>query len=263
MDDAGQSYRWPAEWEPHGRPGSPGRTSVATGPASSRRFRGFTPRSSATLHQSETCRILVDDGRRSSAAARQCSATSGRRSEPRRVSLDSARTASGRATTARFSWSNVGRRVGADRLALQRLGQVPELARDDDAVPANWPRRKARPARRQPTCTAGASCWKAAASTCNGPGLAADDGGMPAQPVQQRNPRFDAGRLRSRSSPTISASKKVLWLNRGIAGDDTHGHVDDLARFVGPRTVVTVVEDEPGRRELSSRCKRTSNGCAA
>jgi agmatine deiminase len=39
--------------------------------------------------------------------------------------------------------------------------------------------------------------------------------------------------------------RKVLWLNRGIAGDDTHGHVDDLARFVGPRTLVTVVEDDP------------------
>jgi agmatine deiminase len=37
----------------------------------------------------------------------------------------------------------------------------------------------------------------------------------------------------------------VLWLNRGIAGDDTHGHVDDLARFVSPTTVVTVVEDDP------------------
>ena len=39
--------------------------------------------------------------------------------------------------------------------------------------------------------------------------------------------------------------QKVLWLNRGIAGDDTHGHVDDLARFVGERTVVIVVEDDP------------------
>jgi agmatine deiminase len=37
--------------------------------------------------------------------------------------------------------------------------------------------------------------------------------------------------------------RKVLWLGRGIAGDDTHGHVDDLARFTGPRTVVTVVEE--------------------
>jgi agmatine deiminase len=36
--------------------------------------------------------------------------------------------------------------------------------------------------------------------------------------------------------------RRVLWLNRGIAGDDTHGHVDDLARFVNPATIVTIVE---------------------
>src|SRR5439155_206812 len=37
----------------------------------------------------------------------------------------------------------------------------------------------------------------------------------------------------------------VFWLKNGIAGDDTHGHVDDLARFVNPSTVVTIVEDDP------------------
>lgn len=37
----------------------------------------------------------------------------------------------------------------------------------------------------------------------------------------------------------------VLWLGKGIAGDDTSGHVDDLTRFVGPRTVVTIVSDDP------------------
>src|SRR6266704_6970710 len=35
----------------------------------------------------------------------------------------------------------------------------------------------------------------------------------------------------------------VLWLKSGIAGDDTHGHVDDLARFTDPTTVVTIVEE--------------------
>jgi agmatine deiminase len=36
-----------------------------------------------------------------------------------------------------------------------------------------------------------------------------------------------------------------LWLGDGIAGDDTDGHIDDLARFVNPHTIVTVVEDDP------------------
>ena len=37
---------------------------------------------------------------------------------------------------------------------------------------------------------------------------------------------------------------QILWLKNGIAGDDTHGHVDDLARFVNPTTIVTVVEED-------------------
>ena len=37
----------------------------------------------------------------------------------------------------------------------------------------------------------------------------------------------------------------VLWLGDAIAGDDTDGHIDDLARFVAPDTIVTVLEDDP------------------
>jgi agmatine deiminase len=39
--------------------------------------------------------------------------------------------------------------------------------------------------------------------------------------------------------------KKVLWLGDGIAGDDTDGHVDDMARFVNENTVVIAFEDDP------------------
>ena len=39
--------------------------------------------------------------------------------------------------------------------------------------------------------------------------------------------------------------KRVIWLNSGILGDDTHGHVDDISRFVAPETIVTMVESDP------------------
>ena len=41
----------------------------------------------------------------------------------------------------------------------------------------------------------------------------------------------------------------TIWLGRGIDGDDTHGHVDDLSRFVSPDTVVTMVE--PDSRDVN------------
>ncbi len=37
----------------------------------------------------------------------------------------------------------------------------------------------------------------------------------------------------------------VIWLDKGIEGDDTHGHIDDLARFVNQDTIVTVIENNP------------------
>ena len=40
-------------------------------------------------------------------------------------------------------------------------------------------------------------------------------------------------------------AKNIIWLNRGIIGDDTHGHVDDITRFVNHNTVVTALEAHP------------------
>ncbi|MBI3050436.1 MAG: agmatine deiminase family protein [Acidobacteria bacterium] len=39
--------------------------------------------------------------------------------------------------------------------------------------------------------------------------------------------------------------RRTIWLGAGCVGDDTHGHVDDVARFVAPDTVVVAVEDDP------------------
>src|SRR5206468_4212868 len=62
--------------------------------------------------------------------------------------------------------------------------------------------------------------------------------------VQERNPGFTRADYEQVFAKYLGV-KKVLWLGRGIAGDDTHGHIDDLARFVGQRTIVTVIEDDP------------------
>jgi agmatine deiminase len=59
--------------------------------------------------------------------------------------------------------------------------------------------------------------------------------------VQARNPGLDRAAVERVLADHLGVSH-VVWLGRGIAGDDTHGHVDDLARFVDPQTVVTVTE---------------------
>ncbi|MGH7224227.1 MAG: agmatine deiminase family protein, partial [Gemmataceae bacterium] len=63
--------------------------------------------------------------------------------------------------------------------------------------------------------------------------------------VQERNPGFTRADY-ERVFADYLGVRKVLWLGRGIAGDDTHGHIDDVARFVGPRAVVTVIEEDRG-----------------
>lgn len=59
--------------------------------------------------------------------------------------------------------------------------------------------------------------------------------------VQARNPHLTKEEMEDALCRHLG-QRKILWLRNGIAGDDTHGHVDDLARFVGPSTVVIASE---------------------
>jgi len=62
--------------------------------------------------------------------------------------------------------------------------------------------------------------------------------------VQVRNPDLSRAELERALRDQLSVTN-VLWLGKGIAGDDTHGHVDDLCRFVDARTVVLCSETDP------------------
>lgn len=62
--------------------------------------------------------------------------------------------------------------------------------------------------------------------------------------VQSRNPDLSRTDLEQIFAKYLGAHH-TLWLRHGIAGDDTHGHVDDLARFTDAETVVIASESDP------------------
>ncbi|HXM37669.1 MAG TPA: agmatine deiminase family protein [Gemmatimonadales bacterium] len=62
--------------------------------------------------------------------------------------------------------------------------------------------------------------------------------------VQPRNPGLSRADIEGVLRDALGVTN-TLWLGKGIAGDDTHGHVDDVCRFVGRRTVVLCREDDP------------------
>ena len=61
---------------------------------------------------------------------------------------------------------------------------------------------------------------------------------------QPRNPSFKRNDYEEIFSEHLGATN-VLWLNEGIEGDDTNGHVDDICRFTGPETIVLCLEENP------------------
>ena len=68
--------------------------------------------------------------------------------------------------------------------------------------------------------------------------------------VQQRNPGIgDEAATRAtleRAFRDYLGIEQTIWLNKGCAGDDTHGHVDDITRFVADDTILTCVEPNTG-----------------
>ncbi len=76
--------------------------------------------------------------------------------------------------------------------------------------------------------------------------------------VQQRNPGMKREDYEKLFADYLGI-RNVIWLGNGITGDDTHGHVDDLSRFVSPDTVVTVMESntkDPNYEPLRENMRR-------
>ncbi|MFN8390541.1 MAG: agmatine deiminase family protein [Bdellovibrionota bacterium] len=63
-------------------------------------------------------------------------------------------------------------------------------------------------------------------------------------PIQERNPGFGRAEYEAVFARHLGI-KKTIWLGQGCEGDDTHGHIDDIARFVAPGKVVLAYEANP------------------
>jgi len=62
--------------------------------------------------------------------------------------------------------------------------------------------------------------------------------------VQARNPGLTREQY-ERAFADALGIRKTIWLGEGCVGDDTHGHVDDIARFVAPGVVALAFEEDP------------------
>ena len=61
---------------------------------------------------------------------------------------------------------------------------------------------------------------------------------------KNRNPHLTKNEIEQYLTDYLGVTN-ILWLGDGIVGDDTDGHIDDIARFVNSTTVVTVAEEDP------------------
>jgi agmatine deiminase len=75
--------------------------------------------------------------------------------------------------------------------------------------------------------------------------------------VQARNPQLTRPEIERRLREYLGV-QRVVWLKNGIVGDDTHGHVDDLVRFVAADTVVAASESD--RSDANYEALRENHG---
>jgi agmatine deiminase len=76
--------------------------------------------------------------------------------------------------------------------------------------------------------------------------------------IQVRNPGLGRAGMEAALREHLGVTN-VFWLAGGVAGDDTHGHVDDICRFVNPRTVVLIRDGDIGDRMLAANWERIAD----
>ena len=235
---AALGYRMPAEWEPHAATWLAWPHNEETWPGRLPQVQNIFLAMVETLHQEETVHLLVNDA---AAAAHVGRLIRARGFDERAIRLHEIPTAD--------AWLRDSGPIfltGADPQAR------PWPPAPGGSMPgaANTPICRPTPACRNASlgasaCRVSSLAWfsRAAPSTSTASGVCLITEQCLLHP--NRNPGLNRAGHRAPSLATTLGVCHVIWLGRGIAGDDTDGHVDDVARFAGPDTVVCALESDP------------------
>jgi agmatine deiminase len=235
--EAAASYRMPAEWEPHAAtwiawPHNRGDWPGKFGP-----IPWVYVEIVRHLHQSERVRILVNDADAERDATRKL-----RRAGVDLKQLDFLHFQTNRVWTRDYGPMFVRGATGEIAIIdwhFNAWAKYPDW-QDDDQIP-QMASRQLGVSLIRPVVAGKRIVMEGGAIDVNGHGLLLTTEECLLSDVQARNPGVSRVALEGLMRQYLGIAK-VLWLGQGIAGDDTHGHVDDLARFVGPSTVVIAAE---------------------
>ena len=236
---AALGYRWPAEWERHAATWLAWPHNSETWPRRLERAEDACVGLLRALQEHETVRLLVGDEAREDRARRRLAAggvDADRAIEFHRIPTDDAWL---RDSGPIFVTRDDGR-GGSERAILDFRfdcwGRKYAPCDRDDAVPRAIAAVLGLPRFRADFVLEGGSIDGNGAGTI----LTTESCLL--------HPNRGSGRSREAMERRLAdwlGATNVLWLREGIAGDDTDGHIDDIARFVAPGTVVASVEEDP------------------
>ena len=226
----------PAEWEPHAATWLAWPHNVRDWPGRFAPIPWVYAEIVRRISQGETVRILTGDAALTAKARRTLTraGVSLERVEFHRIPTDRIWT--------RDSGPIFVRRGGAKAIAQFRFNawaKYPDFKKD-----TRLPERAAK-ALQIPLIETGGAVLEGGAIDVNGQGsILVTEECLLDPSVQVRNPGYSRADYEALFKQQLGA-RNTIWLGRGIAGDDTHGHIDDLARFVSPRTIVLCAEENP------------------
>jgi len=226
-------FYMPAEWQPHAGTWLTWPTDPETWPDRVERVEEIYLEIIAALAPHETVNLLVDDADTEEAVRRRCQFQAASNVRFHQIpTVDSWIRDYG----PNFLMSDDGTKGAFNDWIFNAWGNKYEALKQDDRIP-----RLLEPVVGLPRFAPGI-VLEGGAIDVNGTGCVLTTEQCLLNP--NRNPQLSRREIEDYLKKYLGVVK-VLWLGEGIVGDDTDGHIDDIARFVAPNTIVCAVEDDP------------------